>query len=477
MPASSGKIALTMGDAAATGTYRLDAVIDRCPVSRLQKLVIAFCALVTAIDGFDAQMIGFLAGPIADSFHRDVRSFGPLFSLGLMGLMAGTLTMGAIGDRWGRRRALIASVLTVGVFTGLSAFAQSLAPLLALRFVTGFGIGGAMPNTIALVAEYTPKRWRALAICFSAACISIGSMSSGLCASVVMPIWGWRAMFAIGGVVPLLIGAAVALAIPESVRFLNLDPRNRDRVRRIMARIWPEGVTSGTEFETDAVAVRRSVRVQISELFRDGRAPVTLLLWLTYFMNLLILYVVVSWMPALLKAANLPSRTGVFAVSAFGLGGIIGSLGQAPLMQRFTAPAVLIAEFALFIVTISTLSVVTLTTEVALTAVLIIGTVIQGAQAGLNVFTAAFYPTSARSTGIGWGLGIGRLGSIIGPLLAGAALMAGWNSRQIFAAAALPGVCAALAVAISASILSRRAAAQNSAASAPHPIIDNREPS
>ncbi|WP_158601880.1 MFS transporter [Pararobbsia silviterrae] len=428
---------------------RVDEVIDREPMRALQLIVVALCACITTIDGFDAQAIGFLALPIAEAFHIDVRSFGPVFSAGLFGLMAGTLIMGPIGDRWGRRRALIVSVLTVGTLTGLTGFAQDRTSLMVLRFLTGFGLGGAMPSTMSLVAEYTPARLRALTICISASCIAVGSMCAGLCASFVLPLWGWRAMFYIGGVIPLVLAAIVIGVMPESVRFLNLDPRNTARVRRIMARIWPAGIDDRTVFAPPSGRAA-DAKSPVVELFRYGRATVTLLLWLTYFMNLLVLYLVVSWMPALLKAAGLPAAVGVQAITAFGFGGIVGSLAQAPLMRAFRSPRVLVVEFAIFTLTAITLSRAPLTPMLSICAAGVIGWAIQGAQAGLNVFAATFYPTSARSTGIGWGLGVGRFGSILGPLLGGAALLAGWDSREIFAAAVVPAVLAALAVIASA---------------------------
>lgn len=428
---------------------RVDEVIDRQPVSRLQLSIIVLCAISTIIDGFDAQAIGFLASPLADHFHVDVRSFGQTFALGLFGIMTGALVIGPAGDRWGRKRALMVSMGLVGTFTLLTVFAETLGQLGALRFLTGLGIGGASPNIIALLTEYIPLRRRSLAICISAASIPTGGMLAGLTASIVLPTWGWQSMFIIGGICPLAIGVLLLFLLPESVRFLSLDAANQQRVQSIMRRIWPEAESANVVF---VGAGRAPNKLPVGELFRQGRSLVTVSLWAAYFMNLMVLYVVVSWLPAMLKTEGMPVSAGILAITTFSLGGIVGSLSQAPLMARITPALLIVLEFAIFIGLVEYLAVSELTTLTIGVVAFAIGWVIQGAQAGLNVFTATFYPTSARATGIGWGLGIGRIGSICGPILGGAALQAGWTARQILSVGAIPAILAAVAVVVAATV-------------------------
>lgn len=427
-------------------TWRVDQVIDRQPVSRLQWLVMGLCAVVTVLDGFDAQAIGFLASPIADQFQIDVRSFGPVFALGLVGIMFGSLIMGPVGDQVGRKWTLVVSVIVIGVCSGLTVFARSLHELMLLRFLTGLGLGGAMPCALALAAEYMPARLRPAAVCSLAASIPVGGMVAGLAGSVLLPRWGWPSLFFIGGVAPLAMAVVLAFVLPESVRFLSLTETNQGRVAAIMGRIWPEGARPGARFVTLS---QPAPRFALRELFTEGRAAVTVLLWTAYFMNLLVLYVVVSWLPALLRTAGLPVSAGAVAIACFSLGGIAGSVSQAALMTKFKPVVVLSCEFAIFAVLIEYLAFSTLTTLLVGVVAVGIGWVIQGAQAGLNVFSATFYPTAVRATGIGWGLGIGRIGSICGPLLGGAALMDGWSAREILAAGAIPAICAAAAIAVS----------------------------
>lgn len=354
--------------------------------------------------------------------------------------------MGPVGDRVGRKWALVASVLVIGVCSGLTGLARSLNELMLLRFITGLGLGGAMPCALALVAEYMPVRLRPLAICSLAASIPVGGMLAGLAGSLLLPRWGWPSLFFIGGVAPVAMAVVLAVLLPESVRFLSLDEASQGRVKAIMGRIWPEGARPGARF----ITVRQPAsRFPLRELFTEGRAAVTLLLWTAYFMNLLVLYVVVSWLPALLRTAGLPVSAGAIAIACFSLGGIAGSVSQAALMTRFKPVLVLFCEFAIFVLLIEWLAASTLTTLLVGVVAVGIGWVIQGAQAGLNVFSATFYPTTVRATGIGWGLGVGRIGSICGPLLGGAALMGGWSAREILAAGAIPAICAAAAVALS----------------------------
>ena len=429
----------------------IDQIIDRSPFSRLQIIVVTLCALVTTIEGFDAQMIGFLASPIAATFHVDVRSFGPLFSIGLLGLMTGNLMMGPLGDRFGRRFGLVLSALAMGTFTLISGLTHELGTLTVLRFLTGLGIGGAMPNGISLIAEYSPSRLRPVTVCLSSACISVGSMSAGMCASFILPRWGWRPMFYLGGTLPLLFAVAILILMPESIRFLHLKGGHEEKVRRIMGRIAPAAAQVNKQFTLNPSLSTKS-RFPVVALFRNGRAAVTPLLWTAYFMNLLVLYSVVSWMPSLLRAFGFTNATGVLAITLFGLGGIVGSLSQGWFLRRFRAHRVLIVEFTIFILFTLMLATVKLDLILVAAASFTIGWVINGAQSGLNVYSSTIYPTLVRSTGVGWGLGIGRIGSIVGPLLAGWALLAGWTSREIFAAGAVPAILAATAILTSASL-------------------------
>jgi len=427
------------------GNLDVGDIIDRCPVGRLQKLTVALCCLVAMLDGFDAQSIGFLAPPIAASLGTDVRAFGPMFSASLVGIMIGALVIGPAGDRWGRKRMVILATVSFGIFAFATAFARNLQDLVIVRFLTGLGLGGALPNVVALATDYVPQRLKTLPACFISAAMPAGGMLAGIAAAWLLPEWGWRAVFYVGGVVPIGIAVVCLFALPESVRLLCIKGADGLQIRAIMAQIWPDSRHMRVRF---VASVEKSERAPLLELFRHGRAVVTVALWLAFFTNLLVIYTVISWMPALLTASSLSVSAGIMAITAFSLGAIFGSLLQGPLLARLRPSWVFAIEFGLFVLLVLLLSAMPLSQPLVGMMAFAIGWVIQGAQAGLNALAANFYPPALRATGLGWGLGIGRIGSIVGPLLAGWALQAAWSPRHIFMAGSVPAVCAAVAILI-----------------------------
>ncbi len=431
---------------AAAPAYRIDDIIDRAPLGNLQKSAVALCCLVGIFNGFDAQLIGFLAPSIADTLHVDVRSLGPMFSASFLGLMLGALIMGPLGDRWGRKRIIVGSTLLFGVLAGATGFIDSLNQLIAVRFLTGLGLGGVLPNLAALATEYVPARLSRIPVCLISAAIPAGAMVAGLTASALLPVWGWRSMFYVGGAAPIAVAALLAVRLPESVKFLASKPGNETRVRAIMARIWPAAASEGVRFEPPRTDAGKSVPV--AELFRHGRATMTAMLWIATVMDLLMLYFVVSWLPVLLKSPSLPASAGVMAITLFSLGGIVGSLAQGPLMNGLRPTIVLLAEFIIFIGLAVAMALAPLSYALAAIVAFVIGWAIQGSQAGLTSYTANLYPTNVRSTALGWCLGVGLCGSIIGPALGGLALQAGWTTQEIFGSGAIPGLIAVAAVSV-----------------------------
>jgi AAHS family 4-hydroxybenzoate transporter-like MFS transporter len=419
-------------------------MMDRQPIGRLQWLTIGLCGCVGVMDGFDLQAIGFLAPPMAASLHIDARAFGPVFAASLVGLMLGTLAMGPIGDRWGRKRSLVFAAVFFSVFAFATSFATTLPQLVAIRFLTGIGLGSAAPTVFAMVAEMSPRRLQRATACGLSAALPLGVVLAALVGSWMLPRWGWQSVFYVGGALPLVLAGAIAAWMPESVLFAAVNGASQPRLRALASRLWP---ASGLD-ERTRLEIRRepAPRAPIVALFREGRAFITLALWLTYAMNLLIIYFIVSWMPTILRAAELPQAAGLVAIMAFGAAGVVGSLVQGALITRYPAHRVMVAQFALY----GLLAVLFpwFARSLALVALFsfAIGWAIQGAQAGLNAFASGFYPTAMRATGVGWGQGIGRLGSVVGPLLGGAAMQAGWTPGQIFMIGVVPAFVAALAV-------------------------------
>jgi AAHS family 4-hydroxybenzoate transporter-like MFS transporter len=257
----------------------------------------------------------------------------------------------------------------------------------------------------------------------------------------------------VGGVLPIVLAVILIKTLPESLRFLAAKGAARQRIATIVRRIAPEAADA--PFAPPPASDARG-GVPIKHLFTEGRAAGTLMLWIPFFMNLLILYFILSWLPSLLRQAALPVTAGITAVAAFSVGGILGSLVQGPLMKRMGVFPSMVAEFIASLALIGVASVIFANFELMMIVTFILGITVQGAQAGLNVLAATYYPTTIRSTGVGWSLGIGRIGSIVGPLIGGAMLGMQWTPQQIFQAGAIPAFIAVAAVVISGQLMGRR---------------------
>jgi MFS transporter, AAHS family, 4-hydroxybenzoate transporter len=399
-------------------------------MSPRQIRTIALCAIVVILDGFDTQCMGFLVPVISETLHVALPSFGPVLSAALVGLMVAAMASGPIADRWGRRWVVIVSVLVFALFALLTARANTLQELVVCRFLTGLGLGGAMPNAVALTSEFTPKRLQAIVIGAVFTGMPAGAVVASQAAAFMIPRWGWRSVFVLGGALPLVLAVALVVLLPESAE-------------------WIAARAGG-----GAAAARRAAPVR--DLFSEGRAAGTLLLWVPFFMNLLILYFVLSWLPSLLRQSGLSVAAGVQAVASFSLGGMIGTLAQGHVMRAIGTRTALIGEFALCLLLIPSLASSAGSPALMLAIVFVLGICVQGAQAGLNALAAMFYPTAMRATGIGWALGVGRVGSIVGPSVGGLLLSLQWTPDRIFMAGMAPATCAAAAIVI-ASTLPQRA--------------------
>lgn len=423
-----------------TATSALGGVIDNRQIGAKQYEVLALCLLVAVLDGFDTQVVGFLVKPMADSLAIAPSAFGPVFAAALFGLMIGALLLAPLSDCIGRKKVLLASVLTFGLFALMTAFVEQYDELLLVRFLTGLGLGGAIPNLVALAAEYMPRRASRTAVTLVFCGMPLGAMLAGLTAQPVLAHWDWRAIFIIGGLLPIAVAVIIALRLPESMEYLARSSSKRSVLDRLIKQLCPS--VSSLPLEAFASVQSKAERIPVSRLFSDGMWRRTLLLWLPYAMNLLILYSIMSWIPTVLANANAPMATGILAIILFSLGGVIGSVCQGYAMNRYGATQVLLGEFICYLTLVLLLSTLPVMLNLFLIVMFVLGITVQGAQAGLNAVAAEMYPQSIRSTGIGWALGIGRIGSILGPIFGGMMLGLGWSLQQIFMAALLPGALA-----------------------------------
>lgn len=417
--------------------------IDQHPFSPLQKRVLALCFLVVAIDGFDTASIGFIAPALRGEWGLSAAALAPLFGAGLFGLMAGALLLGPMADRFGRKPVLLLSVAFFGLTSLLSAFADNMTTLLVLRFLTGLGLGGAMPTTITLTSEYCPQPRRASLVTLMFCGFTIGSALGGLVAAQLLATVGWRGILTIGGVIPLLLVPALLFALPESLRWMVLRGRGASTAAQAIMRKIANTAQVLPPLTVSDVKLPGS---PVTQLFRPGLIGGTLLLWSTFFMSLLIIYLLSSWLPTILNGAGHSLSQASFISSAFQIGGTLGAILLGRWMDRYRPHRVLATAYLAAAACIVVVGMATQNVPLLVLAVFGVGFGVSGSQVGANALAAAFYPTTSRATGVSWASAIGRSGSVLGSMVGGALLAAELSTQTIFLMLAVPAVLAALAL-------------------------------
>jgi MFS transporter, AAHS family, 4-hydroxybenzoate transporter len=395
------------------------------------------------LDGFDTQAIAYVAPIIAVQWHLNVSAFGPIFGAGLFGLTIGALAFGPAADKWGRKTMLVISVVMFGAFSLATAQASTFGSLLVLRFLTGVGLGGAMPNLIALTSEFSPKRLRATVVTIMFCGVPLGATLGGLVSAWMLPRFGWISVFYLGGVAPLLLAVLLMIRLPESIRFLLLANESSVKARGLAGRI------SAAKFDPHHILLLsedNSIGSGVLRLFAREQLGKTLLLWVAFFMNLLVMYFLINWLPTLARQAGLSIGTAVLATVALNFGGVVGALAVGRIIDRAGPFAVLAATYAFSAIAIAMMAGLGTNAGALLLFVFLAGAGVIGAQIGMNALAAEIYPTAIRSTGVGWALGVGRIGSIIGPVLGGLLLAREIPTEEILYLAALPPLLASAAV-------------------------------
>jgi AAHS family 4-hydroxybenzoate transporter-like MFS transporter len=426
---------------------RTTSASDGTRFGSLQLTVAALCAVVAMLDGFDTQAIAYVAPSIAEAWRLQSAAFGPIFGGGLLGLTIGALVFSPLADRFGRKPVIVACVLGFGVCSLLTTTADTLQSLLIYRVLTGIGLGGAMPNIIALTNEYAPSRMKATLVTVMFCGFPLGSTLGGLLAAPLIEAYGWQSVFVVGGAAPLVLAPILIFLLPESIRFLATQPERKRVLAAILRRIDARACADAFVAEVSAEAGDRNQRrFPVFELFREGRARRTLVVWTAFFMNLLVMYFLVNWLPSLLRNIGVPLQTAILSTALLNLGGVAGGIVLGRLIDRRNPYLILGTAYAAAAVFIALIAAYTSNVPVLLIATVFAGVGISGAQIGLNAVTAASYPTAIRSTGIGWALGAGRVGSILGPTIGGVLLGLGWTPASLLMAAVVPAVIAAIAV-------------------------------
>jgi MFS transporter, AAHS family, 4-hydroxybenzoate transporter len=383
--------------------------------SSIQLRVIMLCALVAACDGFDTQAIAFVAPAIAKLWGVPPPQFGAIFSAGLVGLALGAFLFGSLADRLGRKSVILFCVALFGISSILTTLSSGMVDLAVWRILTGLGLGGVLPNLIATTNEVGSAKHKNRLVMLMFCGFPLGATIGGLVSAPLIEAYGWHSVFITGGVLPLALVPLLYLYLPK-----------------------PNGsVSSSLEIGGDLPANN------IAQLFRESRAIPTLLLWTAFFSNLLVMYFLVNWLPSLLSIAGSSLSVATLSTALLNLGGIVGAVLLSRLINGPHALVVLACVYGVAALALLLIARAEGNVPILLTGAGLAGAVVVGGQIAMNAVTASFYPAQIRSTGVGWALGIGRIGSIVGPLLGGLLLGAGWQGTSAVMFAIIPTLIAA----------------------------------
>jgi MFS transporter, AAHS family, 4-hydroxybenzoate transporter len=413
-------------------------VVDNSQLGAYHWGIFLLCGLCLIMDGFDLQAIGYVAPALVREWKIPSSTMGPVFSAALVGVLFGSLLFSMLADRIGRRPVLIGVTLYFAALTFMTARVDTVNQLLIIRFLGGLGLGAIMPNAMALVGEYSPAKARITSMMVVGNGFTLGAAFGGPIAAYLIPHYTWRGVFYFGAIMPLLIAILMFFLLPESLQFLALRGRDKKQISRWLKRIDPT-VPSGRDVEY-VVPEEKKKGVPMVQLFHDGRALGTTMLWVVNFMNLLNLYFLSNWLPIVVSNAGYSNSIAVNSAAVLQVGGVVGTLVLSSFVYRFGFTTVLAMSFALACLSIAAIGQPYLSLAMLFVAVFLAGFGVPGSQGGLNALSATYYPTDLRSTGIGSGLGIGRIGSIVGPLVGGVLLGRHWSTRDLFIAAAIPAL-------------------------------------
>jgi MFS transporter, AAHS family, 4-hydroxybenzoate transporter len=382
--------------------------------SSIQWRIIALCALVAACDGFDTQAIAFVAPAISKLWGVPPPQFGAIFSAGLVGLTFGAFLFGSLADRVGRKSVILFCVALFGISSILTTLSSGMVELAFWRLLTGLGLGGVLPNLIATTNEVGSTRHKNRLVMLMFCGFPLGATIGGLVSAPLIEAYGWHSVFITGGVMPLTLLPLLYVYLPKTSGLVSRSPE------------------AGAN--------------NIAQLFREGRAVPTLLLWTAFFSNLLVMYFLVNWLPSLLSIAGSSLSVATLSTALLNLGGIGGAVVLSRLINGPHALLVLACAYGVAALALLLIARADGNVPILLTGAGVAGAVVVGGQIAMNAVTASFYPAQIRSTGVGWALGIGRIGSIIGPLIGGLLLGWGWQGTSTVMFAIIPTLIAACAL-------------------------------
>jgi AAHS family 4-hydroxybenzoate transporter-like MFS transporter len=422
---------------------RIADVIDGSKIGSLQVTLFILCAACLIMDGFDVQAVGYVAPSIIKEWKIPGSTLGNMLASGNFGVLVGSLLFTMLADKIGRRPVLIAATFYFSVLTLATGLVSSVQQMIVVRFVAGLGLGCIIPNATALIGEYSPRRLRVTLMATISVGFTAGAAFGGFVSALLIPAFGWRSVFYFGGAIPLVIAVLMVRSLPESLQFMALQGRkNRDRLAGWLTRIDPTvPVTPTTEY---VIHEENRGGVPAMHLFREGRTLGTILLWVINFMNIFNLYVLSGWMPQVAAQLGYSTRMAVLMGTTVQVGGTLGTFWLTYLIGRLGFIRVLTPCFAVACISIALIGQPGLAPWLLFLIVFVAGSCVVGGQPTVNALSGSYYPTYLRSTGIGWGLGIGRAGAIVGPWLVGQFMAAKWSIHDIFYASAIPALISAI---------------------------------
>lgn len=399
------------------------------------------CGICLFMDGYDVQAMGYVAPVILKEWHVGSAQFGGVFGAGLFGILVGSLLFSMLADKIGRRPVLLAVTVCFSILTFFTAKAADVQQMIVIRFLAGTFLGAIMPNAVALIGEYSPRKVRVAIMMIVGNGFTMGAAFGGFIARWFLDHAGWRWVFYFGAAVPLVIACVMFFALPESIEFLVLNRKRLDLVARWLQKIDPHAPQDTGAYY---VAEKKRRGVPWIHLFREGRATGTVLIWVVNFMNLLNLYFLASWLPTVANQAGYGIGTSVLVGTMEQIAGMIGGFTLGFFETRFGFVKVLTTCFAVACVNIALIGQPGLSLTALFIVVFFAGYGVAGGQTAINALSATYYPTDLRSTGIGAGLGVGRIGAIIGPVVGGILMGRHLPSQQLFLVAAVPALISAV---------------------------------
>jgi AAHS family 4-hydroxybenzoate transporter-like MFS transporter len=392
--------------------YSIPELIDSTRVSAFQWRVFALCFFVAILDGFDTQAIAFTGPSIIQAFGLGAGALAPILTAGIVGMVLGAMVLGLMGDKFGRRPTIIGSVALFGFASLATAFAQTTEQILVLRFIAGLGMGGATPVVLSLAAEYGSAKQRGTIMTTVLLGLPAGAILGGLLAARMLPSIGWQGIFAVGGIVPLMLVVVLMFALPESLYFLTRRRTNISlaKIENIVATISKKKILPGSTFSVPEVDVKTSV----TSLFSGGLARNTFGIWTIYLFNWVAWFMFLSWLPTVLKATGLPADQAPMGTVAVNAVFVVCAIPLSIILPKINIRLLLLTLFVFGIALCLGLANSGTNWALVFTLAGLAGLGIGGQQIVLNYMVAQAYPTALRATATGWAIALGRVGAIIG---------------------------------------------------------------